>query len=49
MIQCIYCGRALQEFDPESDIEPDEMWIFALNDGEGGEGVMCEDCFNKRQ
>jgi hypothetical protein len=49
MIECTYCGRMLQEFHPGSEIEGDEMWIFALNDGEGGEGVMCQSCWEKRQ
>lgn len=46
IIQCTYCGRELKEFSLEE--EGDEMWVFALNDGEGNEGIMCETCFTTK-
>ena len=48
-IHCFYCNRLLQMFDIEAGIEGDEMWLFMLNDGEGGEAYACENCHNKYQ
>lgn len=47
-VNCTYCARSLKEFDINSDDEGDEMWIFPLNDNQGGEGIMCETCWHNK-
>jgi inhibitor of apoptosis domain-containing protein len=47
-IHCFYCGRLLEQWNFDDDKEGDATWIFPLDDGEGGEGIMCEDCYNKQ-
>ena len=45
-IHCYYCGLHLRMFS--EDYEGDRMWLFPLNDGEGGEAYMCEPCHKAR-
>jgi hypothetical protein len=48
-VQCTYCGCTLQEFDLEADEEGDDMWIVPLDDGEGGEAIICDSCYTNKQ
>jgi DNA-directed RNA polymerase subunit RPC12/RpoP len=43
-VKCTGCGRELQEWDEEN--EGDEIWM-APNDN-GGESILCENCYAKR-
>ena len=45
LIYCHGCASALQMYDPEQDVEGDEMWIAPAHDGQGGERVYCENCY----
>ena len=46
-IHCYYCKRPLRMFS--DDYEGDDMWLFMLNDGQGGDAYMCQACHDKRQ
>ena len=46
-IHCHYCGCLLRMFS--DDYEGDDMWLFMLNDGKGGEAYMCLNCHDKHQ
>jgi hypothetical protein len=44
---CSDCGRMLH-FDLADDLEGDETWVFARNDGTGEEDTVCCECYDKR-
>jgi hypothetical protein len=45
---CSDCGRMLH-FDLADDLEGDETWVFARNDGTGAEDTVCVQCYDKRK
>jgi hypothetical protein len=36
-------------FDLADDLEGDETWVFARNDGTGAEDTVCVQCYDKRK